>query len=106
MELATSLFDEEYKPLVTEIIPCWRKKSLYTILQKKFVEKGLRGEAVKFPDEFVQRYKFLWQAPYGLDFVAAVTPMQGHVTIGMKKVPDLGFKGITYSLVSFGTISM
>ncbi|MEM2362502.1 MAG: pyruvate formate lyase family protein [Candidatus Nezhaarchaeales archaeon] len=94
MELATSLSDEEYKLLITEIIPYWRERSLYAILQKKFAEEGLQGEAVKLPDEFVQRYKFLWQAPYDLDFVAAVTPMQGHITIGMKKVLDLGFKGI------------
>lgn len=94
VELATSLSDEEFRLLTTEIIPYWKEKSNSALMQKKFAEEGLLGEPVKFSDDFLEKYRFIWAAPYDLDLIAAVTPMQGHITIGTKKVLDLGFKGI------------
>lgn len=93
-ELAKSLSDEEFKLLTTEIIPYWENKSMAAILKKKFGEEGLLGEPVKFSDDFVEKYRFIWAVPFDLDLIAAVTPMQGHITIGTKKVLDLGFRGI------------
>ncbi|MEM3665220.1 MAG: pyruvate formate lyase family protein [Candidatus Jordarchaeales archaeon] len=94
MELAKSLSDEEFRLLTTEIIPYWRERSVSALITRKFAEEGLLGEPIKIPDEFVEKYKFIWSAPYDMDCLVAVTPMQGHITIGTKKVLDLGFRGI------------
>ncbi|MEM3593341.1 MAG: pyruvate formate lyase family protein, partial [Candidatus Jordarchaeaceae archaeon] len=94
MELATSLSDKELQLLATEIIPYWRERSVAALIKGKFAEEGLLGEPIKDSDESVEKNKFLWSAPYDIDCLAAVTPMQGHITIGTKKVLDLGFRGI------------
>lgn len=92
MELAASISDEEYQLLTSEIIPYWKEHSVAALMNKKFAEEGLLGEPAQVSDQFVK--KFIWAAPYDLDCLAAVTPMQGHITIGTRKVLELGFGGI------------
>ncbi len=68
--------DEEVAELRDEILPYWRGKDAHARMVARWIEEGLVPEADPSPH------------------VAAVGDMQGHVTVGMKKVLGMGFRGI------------
>jgi pyruvate formate-lyase/glycerol dehydratase family glycyl radical enzyme len=68
--------DEEIKEMKEEINPYWRGKNMSSLMHAQWLKEGLISKEQPTPT------------------VAGVADMQGHVTIGMKKVLDLGFKGI------------
>jgi pyruvate formate-lyase/glycerol dehydratase family glycyl radical enzyme len=68
--------DEEVAELRDEILPYWRGKDAHAHMIMEWIKEGLVTEADPRPH------------------VAAVGDMQGHVTVGTKKVLDMGFKGI------------
>lgn len=71
-----SMPDEEIREMKEEINPYWRGKNLSSIMHARWMEEGLVSSERRRAG------------------VAGVADMQGHVAIGMKKVLDLGFKGI------------
>jgi pyruvate formate-lyase/glycerol dehydratase family glycyl radical enzyme len=64
--------EKEVKELRDEILPYWVGKDAQSKMKARFLEQGLDRE----PD------------------VAMASTTQGHVTVGIKKVLDMGFKGI------------
>ncbi len=68
--------DEEVKELRDEILPYWRGKDAHALMVARWIKEGLVPENDPMPH------------------VAAAGDMQGHVTVGMKKVLDMGFRGI------------
>lgn len=68
--------EEEVRELRDEILPYWRGKDAHSLMVARWKEEGLVSESDPIPH------------------VAAVGDMQGHVTVGIKKVLDMGFKGI------------
>ena len=68
--------DEEIREMKEEINPYWAGKNMSSIMHARWMEKGLITPQRPRPN------------------VAGVADMQGHVAIGMKKVLDMGFRGI------------
>jgi len=68
--------DEEIREMKKEINPYWMDKNMMSIMHARWMKEGLVTRERPRPS------------------VAVVAYMQGHVTIGIKKVLDRGFKGI------------
>ncbi len=68
--------DEEVKELRDDILPYWRGKDAHALMVARWIKEGLVPENDPMPH------------------VAAAGDMQGHVTVGIKKVLDMGFRGI------------
>jgi pyruvate formate-lyase/glycerol dehydratase family glycyl radical enzyme len=68
--------EEELKELRDEILPYWTNKDAHAVMRQQWMKEGLVSEADPRPR------------------VAALGDMQGHVTVGIKKVLDMGFRGI------------
>ncbi len=68
--------EEEIREMKEEINPYWRGRNMSSLMHAQWLKEGLISKERPTPT------------------VAGVADMQGHVTIGMKKVLDLGFKGI------------
>lgn len=68
--------DEEIREVKEEIQPYWVGKNMASQMHARWMKEGLVTKDHPLPT------------------VAGVADMQGHVTIGMKKVLDMGFKGI------------
>jgi pyruvate formate-lyase/glycerol dehydratase family glycyl radical enzyme len=68
--------EDELKELRDEILPYWRGKDAHSLMVARWKQEGLVSDSAPAPR------------------VAAVGDMQGHVTVGIKKVLDMGFKGI------------
>ncbi len=68
--------DEEIREVKEEIDPYWVGKNMASIMRAQFLKEG-----------FISKER-------PRTTVAEVADMQGHVTVGIKKVLDLGFKGI------------
>jgi len=68
--------EEEIREMKEEINPYWVGKNMSSLMHAQWLKEGLVSKERPRPG------------------VAEVADMQGHVTIGMKKVLDLGFKGI------------
>jgi pyruvate-formate lyase len=88
---------EEFKELTTEILPYWKKNStgvhkiarwekegiVHSFKRNSSVGEGLRGS----PDGDA--------AEAASDTITGTSDSHGHVTVGIKKVLDMGFKGIS-----------
>ncbi len=72
----SSLTEAELKEFNEEIVPYWQEKSAHTLMNKRWVEKGLPSGTEQYTG------------------VAGAAFMQGHVTVGLKKILDIGWKGI------------
>jgi formate C-acetyltransferase len=68
--------EEEIREVKEEIDPYWVNKNMASQMHARWMKEGLVTKEQPLPT------------------VAGVADMQGHVTIGMKKALDLGFKGI------------
>ncbi len=68
--------DEMLKELTEEILPYWIGKDAHSLMLDRWKREGLVSESSPSPR------------------VAFVADMQGHVTVGVKKVLDMGFNGI------------
>jgi formate C-acetyltransferase len=68
--------EEEIREMKEEIIPYWKGRNMAGLMQARWREAGLTTQERPVP------------------VVAGVADMQGHVTIGMKKVLEKGFRGI------------
>jgi len=68
--------DEEINEITEEINPYWNGKNMSSFMHARWMKEGLTSPENPSPK------------------VAVAVDMQGHVTIGMKKVLDLGFNGI------------
>ncbi|MBN1381190.1 MAG: hypothetical protein JXA41_05920 [Deltaproteobacteria bacterium] len=68
--------DDEIREMKEEINPYWVGKNMASIMHARWMKEGLVSKEQPLPT------------------VAGVADMQGHVTVGMKKVLDIGFKGI------------
>jgi len=74
----TRLSEEEYRLLKEEIVPYWKDKTVQARKLALWKEKGITS-----------------LDPRALEgWFSGELPPQGHVTIGIRKVLDLGFKGI------------
>ena len=71
-----SLSEAEKKEFKEDILPYWKDKSATVLMGRRWKEKGLPVGKNPFAG------------------VAGAASMQGHVTIGLKKILDLGWKGI------------
>ncbi len=68
--------EEEVRELRDEILPYWRGKDAHSLMVARWKEEGLVSEIDPSPH------------------VAAIGDMQGHVTVGIRKVLTMGFRGI------------
>ena len=68
--------EETFKELKNEILPYWRGKDAHSLMLARWKKEGLVSDSAPTPG------------------VAAIGDMQGHVTVGMKKVLGMGFEGI------------
>jgi pyruvate-formate lyase len=68
--------EDALKELRDEILPYWRGKDAHSLMVARWKQEGLVSDSAPTPR------------------VAAIGDMQGHVTVGIKKVLDMGFKGI------------
>jgi pyruvate formate-lyase/glycerol dehydratase family glycyl radical enzyme len=68
--------EETLKELRDEILPYWRGKDAHSLMLARWKKEGLISDRAPTPR------------------VAAIGDMQGHVTVGIKKVLDMGFEGI------------
>lgn len=75
-----NISEEEYRELKEEIVPYWKDKTVHVLKLAKWKENGIIAE------DGSARALEGW-------FVSDVPP-QGHVVVGIKKVLDMGFKGI------------
>ena len=71
-----NLSEAEKKEFKEDILPYWQDKSATLLMKQRWEEKGLPVGKNPFTE------------------VAGAASMQGHVTIGLKKILDLGWKGI------------
>jgi formate C-acetyltransferase len=98
LEEFAKISEEEYRLLTEEIIPYWKDKTVSALKIPRWKQEGLLTETVSVleENEITRNYKYmLWMASQDIrDLIAVATPMQGHVTIGLKKVLEMGFKGI------------
>ncbi|UCH51576.1 MAG: hypothetical protein JSV54_02105 [Chloroflexota bacterium] len=69
--------EEEYKELKEEIVPYWKDKTVRVRKSDIWKQHGIAGDNVAMEGWFVSD-----------------VPPQGHVTVGIKKVLDMGFRGI------------
>jgi pyruvate-formate lyase len=76
MKNLTSISEKEYKELTEDILPYWRNRDLSSFKTDLWKNAGL------------------WETGDPVQSVMAQTDDQGHVTLGLKKVLDLGFMGI------------
>jgi pyruvate formate-lyase/glycerol dehydratase family glycyl radical enzyme len=73
-----NISQEEYRELKEEIVPYWKDKTIHARKRTIWEQNSIpSGESVAMEG---------W-------FVSGASP-QGHVTVGIKKVLDMGFKGI------------
>lgn len=72
----SSLTPEEIKEFKEDIVPYWEGRNLNSLMTERWRKEGL--------DPGIKSY--LW--------VAGAADMQGHVTIGLKKILDMGFGNI------------
>jgi pyruvate formate-lyase/glycerol dehydratase family glycyl radical enzyme len=68
--------EDTLNELRDEILPYWRGKDAHSLMVARWKQEGLVSDSAPSPR------------------VAAIGDMQGHVTVGIKKVLDLGFRGI------------
>jgi formate C-acetyltransferase len=68
--------EDDLKELRDEILPYWRGKDAHSLMVARWEQEGLVSDSARGPQ------------------VAAIGDMQGHVTVGIKKVLNMGFKGI------------
>lgn len=95
LEEMPNVSDEEYRELVEEFIPFWRDKTIDVIMRSRWEEEGIAPKEIKFDTSTVPaNVKMMMTGGAGFGDVVGVSPMQGHVTIGLKNVLDKGFKGI------------
>ncbi|MEM4091096.1 MAG: pyruvate formate lyase family protein [Thermoplasmatales archaeon] len=98
----TRISEEEHRLLREEIFPYWKDKSTSALLKKRWEEEGLAGEPL---GQTYRRVVVIDQSSEGghlfgttsrstHDLLATVSPMQGHLIIGLRKVLQMGFKGI------------
>ncbi len=88
---------EDYQLLMQEILPYWKDKTVHTLMVQKWKAEGLLGDppTAMMDGGVVGTYKHLsWIIADTSDLISPVMPMQGHLTVGLKKVLDLGFNGI------------
>lgn len=78
-----NISEEEYRELKEEIIPYWENKTVEARRLALWKQEGI------IPDTGTQ---VSYGSPVG--WVVTEHPPQGHVTIGIKKVLDVGFEGI------------
>ncbi len=69
--------EEEYRELKEEIVPYWKDRTVRVRKFDSWKQHGIAGDNVAMEGWFVSD-----------------VPPQGHVTVGIKKVLDMGFKGI------------
>jgi len=75
-----NISEEEYRELKEEIVPYWKDKTIHARKRTIWEQNSIpSGESVAMEG---------W-------FVSGSSP-QGHVTIGIKKVLDMGFRGIAH----------
>lgn len=93
---AQNISDEEYLELVKEILPYWKVNCTAAHKTARWKEEGI---APAFTISLtvgggVGPAGAEGESPFGSDGTSGNLDYHGHVTIGIKKVLDLGFKGI------------
>jgi len=91
LEDVPNITEEEYRELTEQIMPYWQDKSIEALRTKAWMEKGLNPPPVKITSTNPEANAFGGRAP---DTTQLITEGQGHVTVGVKKVLDMGFNGI------------
>ena len=90
--------EEEYRLLTEEIMPYWKDKTVGALEVPVWKQEGLLSETLSVleDNDITRNYKYMfWMADQDIrDLIAVVTPMQGHVVIGLKRPLEMGFKGI------------
>jgi len=90
--------EEEYRLLTEEIMPYWKDKTVGALEIPVWKQEGLLSETLSVleDNDITRNYKYMfWMADQDIrDLIAVVTPMQGHVVIGLKRPLEMGFKGI------------
>jgi pyruvate formate-lyase/glycerol dehydratase family glycyl radical enzyme len=87
----SNISEEEYRELTEEIIPYWSKNCIGVYRAARWKEAGLYPNVPISKDLPQQVIKSLYIFN---DTIMFVDDAQGHVTVGIKKVLDMGFKGI------------
>jgi len=93
MENMADISEEEYRELTEEIMPYWRDKSISYQRALRWKEQGLEPRPIR-PGQGVIATPFGTLSSALPDTIMIVTNGQGHVTVGIKKVLDIGFNGI------------
>lgn len=79
-----NLSEDEYRTITEEILPYWRDKTIRFRVRQ-------RMEQVGFPVDPVASALAMW---VGSDPKEPPVPVQGHVSVGLRKVLKIGLKGI------------
>lgn len=74
--------ESEVKEMKEEIIPYWTGRNMNSVMLSRWVKEGIHP-----PKGYMHK------------MVAMVADMQGHVTIGLKKILSMGFRGIAEQAV-------
>lgn len=82
------LREDEYRELTEEILPYWGDKNIGALKVKRWKEEGLYPD-ISVPED--EQSKTRRELPV---ILTGVSDMQGHISVGIKKVLDLGFRGI------------
>jgi pyruvate formate-lyase/glycerol dehydratase family glycyl radical enzyme len=86
-----NLSEDEYRELTQEIMPYWKDRSIQTLRTAAWADKGVAPAPP--PKGYVSPSLIsIWGV--AADSIMLVTEGQGHVTVGVKKVLDMGFRGI------------
>jgi pyruvate formate-lyase/glycerol dehydratase family glycyl radical enzyme len=86
-----NISEGEYRELTEDIMPYWKDNSIQALRTAAWQKKGVAPAPP--PEGYVSPSLIsIWGV--AADSIMLVTEGQGHVTVGIKKVLDLGFRGI------------
>ncbi|MBT9173045.1 MAG: Choline trimethylamine-lyase [Syntrophomonadaceae bacterium] len=86
----TELKEEEYRELTEDILPYWKDKNIGALRIESWKREGLYPD-VPFLESIELGVKVFGDSSI---ILTGVTDIQGHISVGIKKVLEMGFKGI------------
>lgn len=86
-----NITEEEYRELTEEIMPYWKDRSIEALRTAGWKEAGLAPAPPPAGQADAAKLRAWGVAP---DTIMILTETQGHVTIGINKVLNMGFNGI------------
>lgn len=81
----SKMSEEGYRELTEIIMPYWEDKCVRALKAESWKKEGLYPDIPIVIGNFLRNHE---------EILSGVTDMQGHISVGIKKVLDMGFKGI------------